>query len=611
METSDSELDILEVTVVTNGSEEYIETGQVRDTEDESDKSDSDGEVVYFPDDEGPLSEGDLCPSDFTSVPPTSTASSRPPSPTVFDQGMEDTPYSKSVGEEACEQGAKATEQGESPCQGKDESSGHKRNHGYAERDGSSVVRQGAKAPDGEMGVEKARNFRPKRARALQGEDERARTSKKSKTATVGPMDLYLRPRERSKEEEQGRAPNVTPLPTGVNDDSPESSFTLEEEERWTNEEDAHPPKKDANHKVTRQGHSARHAKKMREARLSGTQVVNEKLYDRNVRRPALELDANARFDRNNWLVRHSRCGQWIDLRSLYALGRFTEHALECDQTPILDDFLGAPANLRLSSTPPEPDDPPQESLSKLPSNLVERACTGFTAVHNPRVATYLNRPTALGGGGRSITDLAEEKFGKLYSLLTDEQKQEIDRLHQASWRWTINHRLHAVFSTSCKKTVSVPANCNEKQRICDSCLWLPHIKVFRNAIRLDEPELENMVYVTRAYQHKVVGSKFLKIHGVPEMMNAEVSGSWNETGAFFFLIHLTGQGIHSGLSFCESGGKRPIQEEEPYSLHGTLGDGTGPHGTGGTGQGDDKLQISASFFRVHCECLHGFSANI
>lgn len=449
----------------------------------------------------GPSAEQDWLTDDFVSTgfsgPPTSASSTRPSSRMSFTEEIDNATYSRTPEDEA------PMESAEIPFQAEHVFGGIRsgRSHGHAERERSYVVRQGAQTSDGEMGVVSPQDESTKRARARHDDGP----SKKNK---IGPMDLFLRPR---RDEEQPEKCEDTVLKarrqkyrTTCEDVSESEGDESEEESHGSDGKEC-----GASHGVTGISRAARHAQKMREARLTGNQHINERLYGK-FKQKVLEWDPNARFDPKRWVVQHSTCRKDITTKSLYAPGYFIDHVHRCKTATTLHDFFGDSGPSLISS-------------KSSPSTHIELPCSGLTAAHDSRIQTYLQRPTALGGGGKSKLTLAKQKFGKRYSKLTNRQKAEVDRLNEASWLWVVKHQHGAVFSSSCEKTVKVLNELENHENLCTACRSVLHQKTFRNAISLPEPSTANMKFINKGYRQEEIATKFLKCKGVDELLHPSV----------------------------------------------------------------------------------------
>src|SRR5260221_12573919 len=64
-----------------------------------------------------------------------------------------------------------------------------------------------------------------------------------------------------------------------------------------------------------------------------------------------------------------------------------------------------------------------------------------------PKIENYLSVVHQTVGGGKALYKLASQEFGIWYSELDDEQKLDIDQLHENSKQWQIDHGRKLIFS--------------------------------------------------------------------------------------------------------------------------------------------------------------------
>lgn len=243
-------------------------------------------------------------------------------------------------------------------------------------------------------------------------------------------------------------------------------------------------------------GRSTRFLNKAREARRAGTFVLNLKRYAQ-FQRKIRAIDPAAEFDGDEWAVQHSKCRGWYIMRSPYGPEYFVKHIKSCKVTNNLDNYgqRAAPSSCKV---------------------FITRSCSGLTKLNDIRIETYLLRPIALGGGGRAITTIAQEKYGITFSDLNDKQKEDVRRAQSQTWTWDVNTQFRSIYSKSCLKTIKLPddrADREDQSLACSRCLALLEDKKFDNAISKDEPELENMKFANKPFQHTEEGEKFAKVH--------------------------------------------------------------------------------------------------
>ncbi|KAJ7852261.1 hypothetical protein B0H13DRAFT_1453529, partial [Mycena leptocephala] len=105
-----------------------------------------------------------------------------------------------------------------------------------------------------------------------------------------------------------------------------------------------------------------------------------------------------------------------------------------------------------------------------------------------------LQRTGALGGGGRSLTALAKEKFGKFFAKLGNRKKQIISDTQHREHRWRNDHSNLRVFSTRCRKEV-ISRLPGSRTLPCSECSSLLGLKNFKQAIRRPAPDDKDYIY--------------------------------------------------------------------------------------------------------------------
>lgn len=284
--------------------------------------------------------------------------------------------------------------------------------------------------------------------------------------------------------------------------------------------------KMDIDHEMKREGffvgqsRSARNSKKLREVRLNGTQALNP-TRSANFQARIRRIDPNAQFNPAEWAVQHSVCRHWIRMKSPFSPIYFVNHAHRCKTGPTLEAFSFS------HHAEPSPKLEPKSSSSPPSPRYEERPCSGLRESDDPRIGTYLLRLTALGGGGKSKSFIADECYGMAYSELTEHQRGEVDRLNESQWLWIVRHEHQAVFSTSCTKTVQVLVSGEKKDETvhaCPQCRSVIFNKRFRTAISLPEPSRANVKFTNKKYHQSELAIKFARCKGAEELINPKVS---------------------------------------------------------------------------------------
>ncbi|KAL5536122.1 MARS2_3 [Sanghuangporus sanghuang] len=256
------------------------------------------------------------------------------------------------------------------------------------------------------------------------------------------------------------------------------------------------------------------HTNKLRNAFVTGTLVFNESRYC-SFKAKILSVDPNAQFDQDELKVLCSRCQSWKKMRAPYDVQNFKIHIRTCGSKMPVNTIQ------HYFKTAGE-----QKRLPNKPSSVDVVPCSGLTEYHDSRIRSYLLRPAALGGGGRSKPEIAKNRFGRTYSELDGDQKKEVDQLQESSWFWLISHRFNSVFSVLCKKHVTlrsseIPEEV-QKNTACGQCLNLLHNKNFRQALRVPEPPASKVKYINVVYQNTPLGKRLAQCKGVDGLFTSD-----------------------------------------------------------------------------------------
>ena len=96
-----------------------------------------------------------------------------------------------------------------------------------------------------------------------------------------------------------------------------------------------------------------------------------------------------------------------------------------------------------------------------------------LTERDDKRIPIYLGRTSAIGGGARSITHIALERFKKFYRKLSKTRKKEVLDVQMHKHQWVNDHFNERVFSHSCLKSVSGIDSFGDRIHPCSSCGFL------------------------------------------------------------------------------------------------------------------------------------------
>jgi hypothetical protein len=255
---------------------------------------------------------------------------------------------------------------------------------------------------------------------------------------------------------------------------------------------------------------SAVASRNQRQQLFDGSFKINKKKY-KSWQAKILALDANAEFDdKNVRYARHSTCGKVVLMKDPYDVTRFKDHFNQCqlkrnqdERSPSLFQMGWLTKNTEeASSSPPTPMTVP---------------CPGLTAVDHSKVVQYLKRTGALGGGGRSLPDIAKEKFNRLFSTLTNHEKRQVLDVQQHEWRWRNDHASSRVYSTACEKEVGT--RFPRPPKPCAACADILRIRGFKNVLSKKIPAPENYKFVNERFRNSQLGVIYARTLGVQELV--------------------------------------------------------------------------------------------
>jgi hypothetical protein len=207
-------------------------------------------------------------------------------------------------------------------------------------------------------------------------------------------------------------------------------------------------------------------------------------------------IDKNAEVNRKTAKdIRHSKCGRWYKAKEPYDTYRFRKHVNdECASLP-KSAAAGIPT---ISQWRQKFDiDVHNPNSPKAPRC---QPCPGITERDDHRVPIYLERTGATGGGARSITIIAKERFGKIFSLLSKRRKQEVLDVQNHEHKWHNDHKNNRVFSHDCLKDVERTDD-NNRVLPCPNCACLLRNHNFRQALNKPRPKDENFAYINKRWR--------------------------------------------------------------------------------------------------------------
>ena len=251
---------------------------------------------------------------------------------------------------------------------------------------------------------------------------------------------------------------------------------------------------------------SALFGKRLKELQASGAQFPNQSQRVNEMMHKIHLIDKEARFiDVSH--IRCMNCGKTQTLQQAFKIEVFKAHRQRCKgeggMRPITDFF-------KVRNAPPPP--PPPES----------HPCPGLTELDSPKIALYIKRTGALGGGGSSVSSISEDLYGKHFIDLSESRQREVKLRQHHQWLWKNEHTDIRVFSIECtRKVLRSPSD--TRVLPCYNCTQLLSRKKFKNAISKPIPLDENLKHVNHEYRNHTLTMYYAKALGLREIMENEV----------------------------------------------------------------------------------------
>jgi hypothetical protein len=269
---------------------------------------------------------------------------------------------------------------------------------------------------------------------------------------------------------------------------------------------------------------SAKASKAKRDSFKAGTLYISAKQLA-EWKKEVLKNDPHAEFDPSNIRrVRHSRCGNFFQVKEPLDLTRWRTHCKECTSK----DKVGKASNTRslfsMGWVKRSKTRIPTAVAGNGPKTLADpqqKPCPGLSELDDKRIPMYLRRTAAIGGGGRSIHTIASEMFHKIFSKLSKVEKEEVVQEQRHGHQWWNDHQQLKVFSTKCEKTV--PNRSPNRPLPCPYCEKVRKSRVFRKILKKPMPLPRNRVFVNKSFRNPVLGEIYGRVLGVEEIVEAHV----------------------------------------------------------------------------------------
>ena len=257
------------------------------------------------------------------------------------------------------------------------------------------------------------------------------------------------------------------------------------------------------------------------EARLRGEAdkgVVDYGKFER-FKKKILKLDPHAEFliDNNPRFVLHSKCAEVNRQKAPYNTSNFVNHTRTCTgpskkrahvantDRKCFADFVSG--NIPTPSTS-------RQTERHLDVNI---PCPGLTPKQDSKIATYLTRSQAAGGGSRPRHIISQEQFAKPLGDLDKEELAKVCRLEATKFRWLNFREQGFIRATTCLK--KSPSQ-KEPAMPCSACIGVSKDSIFKNALCRKLPKDENLKFTPRAHRAKLTGDQYAKMVGVYDIVH-------------------------------------------------------------------------------------------
>ena len=245
--------------------------------------------------------------------------------------------------------------------------------------------------------------------------------------------------------------------------------------------------------------------------------VIDHQKFER-FKKKILQLDPHAEFliDNNPRFVLHSKCAEVNKQKAPYNTSNFANHVQIC----------AGPSKKRAHVANTDRKSFNNFVVGNVPSPSTSRTthmhkdetlpCPGLTPEHDSRIATYLTRSQAAGGGSRPRHIISQDQFSKGLGDLDKDELVRVCRLEVAEFRWLNFREQGFIRATSClKKSPSL----REPAAPCSACTAVSRDPIFRNALSRKLPEDKNLKFTPRGHRATLTGDQYTKMVGIYDLV--------------------------------------------------------------------------------------------
>lgn len=252
--------------------------------------------------------------------------------------------------------------------------------------------------------------------------------------------------------------------------------------------------------------------------------IVDEKKFQQ-FKDKILLLDQYAEFLINNnpRFVRHSKCGEVSKQKATYNTTYFASHVQTCSGPAKKHLHVGNTDRKCFNSlitgkaAPALTGQVAQPRLDPVPvPSHTAPPCPGLTPVHDQRIAKYLTRSQAAGGGSKPRHKIAQEEFAKPLADLSETELARVCRLEVIGFRWLNFREQEFICAADCLKTS--PSR-QEPAVPCSACVSISKDPIFNNALSRKLPKDEHLKFTPRGYRAKSTADQYAKIVGIYDLI--------------------------------------------------------------------------------------------
>jgi hypothetical protein len=263
---------------------------------------------------------------------------------------------------------------------------------------------------------------------------------------------------------------------------------------------------------------SAQSSRETRDAAKRGEFVVN-RAKEARWRKSMKEADPQVAFFKDDVSqATHFACGKTIRVKEPYDTTRFRKHVDGCKGDRKKSNASGRTHSLLdLLSTGKWGG----QSRKHEKTDEERVPCQGLSEVDNELIPVYLRRSTATGGGARSVTMIALERFRKKFRRLSKKEKDVVDDIQQLEHQWRNDHANLRIFATTCERWIE--KDWTDRLRHCKKCHLLLSNGKFKVMLRKPVPEDENFIYVNKRFRNSVLGEQYARAKGLKNVIESAV----------------------------------------------------------------------------------------